>query len=130
MKITDDQIIKQLTQLKNHGETKQERTRSHAILLSNDGKSNSELAIIFTVALRTIFQWFEDFREKGIESLSIQAGRGRKTLLNGEDHKEVIKKLIEDYPHQPKVAYAMTLEQLQIKMSYETFKRFLKKHSI
>lgn len=130
MKITDDQIIKQLTQLKNHGKTKQERTRSHAILLSNDGKSNSELAIIFTVALRTIFQWFEDFREKGIESLSIQAGRGRKTLLNGEDHKEVIKKLIEDYPHQPKVAYAMTLEQLQIKMSYETFKRFLKKHSI
>lgn len=130
MKITDDQIIKQLTQLKNHGKTKQERTRSHAILLSNDGKSNSELAIIFTVALRTIFQWFEDFREKGIESLSMQAGRGRKTLLNGEDHKEVIKKLIEDYPHQPKVAYAMTLEQLQIKMSYETFKRFLKKHSI
>jgi len=130
MKITDEQLIKQLTDLKNHGKTKQERTRSHAILLSSDGKSNSELAEIFTVAQRTVFQWFEDFRKKGLKSLTMQAGRGRKTLLNKEEHKEVIKKLIETYPHQPKKAYAMTLEQLQIQMSYETFKRFLKKHSI
>lgn len=50
MKITDEQLIKQLTDLKNHGKTKQERVRSHAILLSSDGKSNSELAEIFTVA--------------------------------------------------------------------------------
>ncbi len=130
MKITDEETINVLTELKNHGKTKQERTRSHAILLSNDGKSSGELAQIFNVAPRTVFQWFEDFKEKGIKSLSIQAGRGRKTLLNGEENKEVIKKLIEAYPHQPKKAYAMTLEQLQIKMSYETFKRFLKKHSI
>ena len=130
MKITDTQIIEQLTYLKNHGRTRQERARSHAILLSNDGKTTKELAEIFSVARRSIFQWFKDFKEKSIESLSCQSGRGRKTLLNEEDHKTIIKKNIELCPHQPKQAYALTLEELKIPMSYKTFKRFLKKHLI
>ncbi len=130
MKITDTQIIEQLTHLKNHGKTKQERVRSHAILLSNDGKTAKELAEIFSVAQRSVFQWFRDFKERSIESLSCQSGRGRKTLLNDEDHKVIIKKYIELCPHQPKQAYALTMEELKIEMSYKTFKRFLKKHSI
>jgi transposase len=130
MKITDEQIIKQLTQLKNYGETKQERVRSHAILLSNSGKTSNELAEIFSVAQRTVFQWFRDFKDLGIQSLTIQSGRGRKTLLNGEKDKEIIEKHIKAHPHQPKKAYALSLEELQIKMSYKTFKRFLKKYSI
>jgi hypothetical protein len=79
--------------LKNHGKTKQERVRSHAILLSNDGKTAKELAEIFSVAQRSVFQWFRDFKERSIESLSCQSGRGRKTLLNEEDHKVIIKKI-------------------------------------
>jgi transposase len=130
MKITDEQVIKQLIQLKNHGKTNQERIRSHAILLSNEGKTSKELAEIFFVAQRTIFQWFADYNERSIESFSIQRGRGRKTLLDVEKDKEIIKKHIVAYPHQPKKAYAATLEELQIEMSYDTFKRFLKKHSI
>ena len=82
MKITDEKIIKELIQIKNHGKTKQERMRSHAILLSNDGKTSKELAEIFFVSQRTVFQWFRDFKERGIESLSCQSGRGRKTILN------------------------------------------------
>jgi transposase len=130
MKITDQHIINTLTRLKNHGETKQERIRSHAILLSHQGKTSKELAEIFSVSQRTIFQWFEDFNERGCESLCMQSGRGRKRLLDEEKDKELIKKQIELYPHQPKIAYAITLEQLQIKISYDTFKRFLKKHCI
>ena len=126
MKITDEQIINILTRLKNHGETKQERIRSHAILLSHQGKTSKELAEIFSVSQRTIFQWFEDFNERGCESLCMQSGRGRKRLLDEEKDKE----RIELYPHQPKKAYAITLEHLPIKISYDTFKRFLKKHCI
>jgi len=130
MKIADEQIIKELTQLKNHGKTKQERVRSHAILLSNDGKTSNELAEIFSVSRRTVFQWFRDWKDLGIESLSCQSGRGRKALLNGEKDKAIIEKHIEAHPHQPKKSYALSLEELQIKMSYKTFKRFLKKYSI
>jgi len=130
MKITDKEIIKQLILKKNHGETKQERVRSHAILLSNDGKKVKELVEIFSVSQRTVFQWFKDFKDRGMESLSCQSGRGRKTILNGEKDKEIIEKQIAAYPHQPKKAYALSLEELQIEMSYKTFKRFLKKYSI
>jgi transposase len=130
MKITDTQIIEQLTKLKNHGKTKQERIRSHAILLSNAGKTAKELAEIFFVAERSIFQWFRDFKERGIQSLSCQSGRGRKPLLNDEDHKMIIKKYIELHPHQPKQACALALEELKVAISYKTFIRFLKKHSI
>ena len=130
MKITDEQIINILTRLKNHGETKQERIRSHAILLSHQGKTSKELAEIFSVSQRTIFQWFEDFNERGCESLCMQSGRGRKRLLDDEKDKERIKQHIELYPHQPKKAYAITLEHLPVKISYDTFKRFLKKHCI
>jgi transposase len=120
----------QLILKKSHGKTKQERVRSHAILLSNDGKKVKELVEIFSVSQRTVFQWFKDFKDRGIESLSCQSGRGRKTILNGEKDKEIIEKQIAAHPHQPKKAYVLSLEELQIEMSYKTFNRFLKKHSI
>lgn len=104
--------------------------RSHAILLSNDGKTSKELAEIFFVSQRTVFQWFRDFKERGIESLSCQSGRGRKTILNVVKDKDIIEKQIVAHPHQPKKAYALVLEELQIEMSYKTFSRFLKKYSI
>lgn len=130
MKTTDEQIIEQLTLLKDHGRSKQERIRSHAILLSNNGKTTKELSEIFSVSQRTIFHWFEAFKKSGIESLSMQSGRGRKTLLSAERDREIIEKQITKYPHQPKKAYAFSLEKLEIAISYKTFKRFLKKHSI
>ncbi len=55
-------------------------------------------------------------------------GDGRKPLLTAELHKEIIKQHIDDYPHQPKKAYALTLKEINIEVSYETFKRFLKKY--
>ena len=51
-------------------------------------------------------------------------------IFDDEKDKERIKQHIELYPHQPKKAYAITLEHLPIKISYDTFKRFLKKHCI
>jgi len=41
MTITDEEILEQLRELKNTAQTKQERDHSHAILLSNIGKSNN-----------------------------------------------------------------------------------------
>ena len=127
MKITDEQIINILTRLKNHGETKQERIRSHAILLSHQGKTSKELAEIFSVSQRTIFQWFKDFNEHGCKSLCMQSGRGRKRLLDEEKDKERIKQHIELYPHQPKKAYLQynkfvnlsTKEQININYDFE-----------
>jgi len=127
----ETKTLEKLRSIKNSSNaTKAERNRAHALLLLNKGKSKSELSEIFEVSIRTIYNWINDFKADGIKSLAIQKGRGRKSLLNESSDKLVIAKFIKLYPHQPKKAYALSVEKLSIKMSYKTFKRFLKKHSI
>ncbi len=128
--IIEKEILNKLSYIKNSGETIQERHRAHALLLLNKGKSKNELAEIFEVSQRTIYNWINDFKANGIKSLAIQKGRGRKTILNEDSDKKVISEFIKMYSHQAKKAYALSVEKLSIKMSYKTFKRYLKKHSI
>jgi len=130
MKIEDIKLLEKLLLISKNGKSKQERVRAHALILSNDGLKSQEIANIFEVTQRTVFQWFKDFKEMGLNSLIQQVGRGRKTKLSVEKDLEIVKKHIEAHPHQPKRAYALTLEEIDIKISYNTFKRFLKKHSI
>ena len=130
IEIKAQDTLKELRRLKKQGTSQQQRVRSHAILLSNNGKELNEIAEIFDVTERTVYHWFEAWTERGINSVFRKKGDGRKPLLNADKHKEIIKKNIEDNPHQPKKAYALTLDALDISVSYKTFQRFLKKHSI
>jgi transposase len=109
---------------------KKERKLSHALLLLNKGKSIAEVAEIFDVTQRAVYNWIKNFKMNGISSISRKVGAGRKAILNEEQDKKVIQEQIKLYPNQPKKAYGMTLEKLSKEMSYKTFKRFLKKHSI
>lgn len=127
MEITKD-ILDKLTKLKN-SKCKKERVHSHALLLLNSGRDIKEVAEIFDVTERSVYSWIKKFKDEGIASLSRKIGAGRKSILNESD-KKIIEKEINKYPHQPKKAYAMSLEKLPVQMSYKTFKRFLKKHSI
>ena len=122
------EILDKLTELKN-SQCKKERTHAHALLLLSKGKSIQEVAEVFDVTERSIYSWIKKFKNEGIISLSRKVGAGRKTILN-ESNKDIIEEEISNYPHQPKKAYAMSLEKLPVKMSYKTFKRFLKKYSI
>ncbi len=128
MKIEDDKILHKLLAISKNGKSKQERIRAHALILSNDGKKSQELATIFDVSQRTIFQWFKDFKEQGMDSLAQQSGRGRKNKLPKEKYLKIVQKHIEDNPHQPRKAYALTLEEIDTKVCYNTYKSFLKKY--
>ncbi len=130
MKIIDEQILKQLIDIRDNGKSKKERTRAGAILLSNNGVHLNDIAKIFTVTTRSVFGWFKDFKDEGLLSLKYKEGRGRKLLLNADKHKEIIQKHMTNHSHQPKTAFALTVDEIGIKMSYDTFKLFLKKHSI
>ena len=46
------------------------RERAKAILLSNDGVSVKEICKIFNKSARTIYRWFDRFKEKEIEKLA------------------------------------------------------------
>ena len=75
-----------------------------------------------------MFLWQKEFKEKGLKSLFQKKGRGRKVKLSSQKDLSIIKKIIETYPNQPKKAYALTLEAIDVKVCYNTFKNFLKKH--
>jgi len=126
--IKNEEVEEQLKELRKRGLSKQSRTRSHAILLLNSGKNRKEIAEIFDVTSRTVYNWIKEWEKRGIDSIYRKKGDGRKPLLTEKCHKDIIKKHIEDYPHQPKKAYALTLKEINIKVSYDTFKRFLKKY--
>jgi len=128
MKITDTDILKELTSIKNTGKSKQERQRAHALLLSNNGVIKDEIAKIFGVSQRSVFGWLKAYKEQGISSLKCQTGRGRKLLINTQEDAEIVAKNIKLFPHQPKKAFALTVKETGIDMSYDTFKYFLKKH--
>jgi transposase len=123
-----EEILQQLRELKS-SECKKERVHSHALILLNNGKDIKEVAEIFDVTQRSIYNWIQKFKDEGIQSVSRKSGAGRKAILN-DSFKEAIEEEINRYPHQPKKAYAVSVERLSIKMSYKTFKRFLKKHLI
>ena len=97
-------------------------------MLSNDGKNIKEIAKTFDVTDRTVYNWIKEWDKRGIESVYRRKGDGRKPLLTAKEHKEIIKRHIDNCPHQPKKAYALTLKEIDIKVSYKTFKRFLKKY--
>jgi transposase len=128
MEITED-ILEKLRKLKN-SQCKKERIHSHALLLLNNGKEIKEVAEIFDVTERSVYKWIKAFKNEGISSISRKSGAGRKAILNTSSDKKIIEEQINLYPHQPKKAYAMSLEKLTSTMSYKTFQRFLKKHSI
>ena len=112
MKITDEQILKRLIDIRDNGKTKLERTRAGAILLSNSDVHLNDIAKIFNVTTRSVFGWFKGFKDAGISSLTCKAGRGRKSLLDVDKHKSIIEKHIENHPHQPKTAFALTVEEI------------------
>lgn len=114
MKITETKILEELKRIKKNGKSAQERIRAEAILFSNDGKKSHEIAAIFDVTQRTVFQWFRGFKNDGVESLKCSDGRGRKRLLNSDEHLKIVQKNIENCPHQPKKAFALTVEEIGI----------------
>lgn len=128
IKITDQKSIELLERLAKQGKSQQERRRSHAIVLSHNGMEIKEIAKVFDVTERSVYLWFDAWEEQNIESLIRKKGDGRKPLLKEDEHKEIIAGYIKEYPHQPKKAYALTVEKLKIKVSYKTFRRFLKKY--
>ncbi len=127
-KIEEKKTLKELRYLSKYGESLQERRRSQALLLANEGRTKKDIASILQVTQRSVFLWIKEFKERGMASLKMGSGRGRKPKISTQKDKEIIKKHIEAYPNQPKKAYALTLKEINIDISYDTFKRFLKKH--
>jgi len=129
VKELDKKTIEELKELVKSGETPQIRQRAHAILLSNEGMTIKEICKIFNKSIRTIYRWFNRFKEAKTEKLADEVGRGRKAALNEKDI-EKVKKLISKYNIKETCNILNKEPERVKKVSPQILKRFLKKNKV
>lgn len=100
------------------------RRRSQCLLLSHQERTIIELSGFFGVSRRTIERWFDGWVSKGIESLSIESGRGVKTRLKGYE-KDVFEQ-VESHNRNLKNVISYFKEQHDITICKKTLQNFLK----
>jgi len=125
----NNNTVKELKKIVKNGTTLQIRQRAHAILLSNDGITVKEICKIFDKSSRTLYRWFDRFKEEQIEKLADEKGRGRKAALNENDI-ENVKKLIQTNSIK-ETCNILNNESNRVKnVSPQILKRYLKKYKI
>ena len=98
--VSEDELVAlDFTRLE--GETSQARERAHALILSSDGMSVTEIARIFAVSPRSVRRWFDRWEEHGLDGLADRPRCGRRRQIYGSD-REVLVALIHQAPHNTK----------------------------
>lgn len=105
------------------------RERCQALLLSNKGWSIKQLAEHFEVVPHRVGRWFSDWESNGLMGLMRQSGQGRKTILglDNQVHTQALAQAVHQYYQDVGRIKAELQTQLQLEMSNDTVKRFLKK---
>jgi transposase len=67
------------------------RKRAQAFLLNAQGVKIPEIAKIIDISQRTLYRWFDRFNTDNLNSIHELAGRGRKPLLNMQEHAQSVK---------------------------------------
>ena len=116
--------IEALEKLRKNSPDHTVRKRSHCILLSHQKRTITDLSDIFGVDRRTIERWFGGWEESGVESLSIQPGRGVKTKLKGLE--TVISEQLKEHSRNLKNVLAHLEEEHNIIICKKTLQNFLK----
>lgn len=76
-----------LEEIKKYHPKYRERERARGIILSYRGYSPKEIAEIFEISDRMVYNWIDNFNENGIIGLLTQKGQGRKPILKKKSMK-------------------------------------------
>lgn len=104
----------------------QVRDRAKSILLSYQKMSINELASIFRVDRKTIYNWLTRWEDQQIKGIYNQKGRGRKSKLN-QSQKPQVKEWVKSEPKSLKKVQLKINKEWKINVSKETIKRTIKK---
>ena len=130
IKISDPAVKQQLMILENSSEsTKIVRNRAKAIRLSAEKFQIKEIEKICNVTRETIYSWFNNWEERGFDSLPCLPGQGRKPLIKQSNH-EIVLKIVEENPRQLKTALEKIQSKLGVSISIYTLKRIIKKKEL
>lgn len=127
VKLTGAEVIT-LQEGHKNGSQFQFRNRCFCLILSNQGKSVSQLAEFFEVSRITIYAWFDSWDNNGIIGLMNKPGQGRKSILSLQNpaHIKSVKAAIGKNPQSVKCMVAELESKIGAPMHPETLKRFLK----
>ena len=101
------------------------RARSQALLLSHRKYAVKELAHLYEVRTRTIYEWFSRWQILGLVGLRITQGRGRKATLQALHTPLIVKTLTLDCQDLRQASVQLS-EELAVPISKGQLKRFLK----
>ena len=127
VKLTESELITLQEGHKNHPQF-QFRNRCFCLILSNQGKTVTELTQFFEVSRITIYSWFDNWKTGGICALMNKPGQGRKPILSVQNPKHIseVKKAARKNPQSVKSMCAELEPKIGSRMHPETVRRFLK----
>jgi len=127
--LTDDEKTTLNECQKNHKKS-HVRNRSHALILSGEGKRISYLSNLFKVRTRTIYEWFNRWESAGIVGVMLKPGRGCKAKLDTIDatQQEFLKKEVELNPQKLDQVASKVSSLFGFKVTKNTLKSYLKKN--
>jgi len=85
------QIIEALQTIVKIDTRHKSRTRAQAFLLNAQGVKIPEIAKIIDVSQRTLYRWFDRFDNNNLNTIHELTGRGRKPLLNMQEHAQSVR---------------------------------------
>lgn len=105
------------------------RQRCHAVLLSDQGYTLSQIASLFQYNRITIGIWFDRYEQNDIDGLHTKVGQGRKSLLkiDNADHVKTVKQYVDEDPQDLNHALNQLEQEQDLSLSRYTLQRFLKK---
>ena len=105
------------------------RDRSHAILLSVEGKEVSFIAELFKVRTRTIYEWFNRWESNGIMGVMLKPGRGCKAKLDTIDaiQRQTLETEVKLNPQKLDKVAEMLSSTMSFKITKNMLKSYLKK---
>ena len=105
------------------------RSRSQALLWSDEGKTMREIAELCTVQKATVSSWFDRWENGEVEGLSDRPKSGRPPLIAPE--LEVLAcEAIEKTPHSPATAHAVFCQSCSLDLSRSAWTAFLHRQDL
>lgn len=125
----EEEDRKDLLQAYKTGKSAAFRERCQAVLLSDEGKSISDLCSIFHVLPNAMTNWFNRWEVGKIEGLKTVVGQGRPLKVKVDDLPLIatIKAKVASNPQKLDTILAELEVESSLLMSRRTLKRFLKK---
>jgi len=129
-----DSEKEQLQAGKKYGKSDAFRNRCHAILLSSQEHEVTQIAQIFHVNIRTVYNWFNSWEKSGILGIQTTPGQGRKPTisLNNKEHVDIVEKAAKNAAQKGTNMLNEVVEKIAPEkgISRWTLRRFLQKKSM